>query len=51
MKQNSSRTTLARPALGERAPAVDLTDIDGRTWTLADQRGRTQILIFHRHIH
>lgn len=40
-----------RPAIGQPAPAIELVHPDGRPWRLADQRGRIQVLIFHRHIH
>ncbi|MEM7274108.1 MAG: hypothetical protein AAF547_13570 [Actinomycetota bacterium] len=55
-----------RPAIGVSAPAIDLAidrAMDERAvdepaaqrgegrWRLADHRGRTVVLIFHRHIH
>lgn len=42
---------LARPTLGEPAPTLILADASGNPWRLEDQRGRTVVLIFHRHIH
>jgi hypothetical protein len=35
---------------GDVSPSVDLPDDAGRHWRLADQRGRTVVLIFHRHL-
>jgi len=37
--------------VGDPAPDVELLDVDGRSWSLADHRGRPVVLIFHRHIH
>ncbi len=39
------------PAVGARAPHVELTDASGRPWSSADHAGRVVVLIFHRHIH
>ena len=43
--------TPRRPIVGEPAPLVEFTDSKGQAWRLADQRGRSVVLIFHRHIH
>jgi peroxiredoxin len=40
-----------RPTVGRPAPPVELLDADGSPWRLRDRRGRSVILIFHRHIH
>jgi len=37
--------------VGIAAPPVELVDRDGNGWRLADHRGKTVVLIFHRHIH
>ncbi|MDJ0768621.1 MAG: redoxin domain-containing protein [Ilumatobacter sp.] len=43
--------SLARPAVGEPAPDIELAGATGQRWRLADQLGSTVVLIFHRHIH
>jgi len=45
------RDVLPRPPIGAPAPAIELPDVDGITWRLADQRERCIVVIFHRHIH
>ena len=40
-----------RPTIGDPAPEVVLTTTEGARWRLADRRGRTVLLIFHRHLH
>jgi peroxiredoxin len=45
------RSPLARPIVGEPAPDITLVTADGDPWRLADRRGRTVVLVFHRHIH
>ncbi len=42
---------VARPTVGESAPEIELTDANGETWRLSDQRGHAVLLIFHRHSH
>jgi peroxiredoxin len=42
--------TLNRPTVGEPAPDITLVDTSGRPWRLESRRGRTVVLIFHRHI-
>ncbi len=42
---------LARPAIGQPAPVVELGDGTEGQWRLCDHRGRPVVLIFHRHIH
>ena len=41
----------AQATVGQPAPAIELTDRHGSPWRLASQRGKTVVLIFHRHIH
>jgi peroxiredoxin len=41
----------AQATVGQPAPAIELTDRNGSPWRLASQRGKTIVLIFHRHIH
>lgn len=41
----------AKATIGQPAPPAMLTDRSGSPWLLADQRGKTVVLIFHRHIH
>ena len=36
--------------IGDRIDDVTLIDQEGRPWSLADQRGRTLLLVFHRHL-
>ena len=36
--------------VGARIDDVTLIDHEGRPWSLADQRGRTLLLVFHRHL-
>jgi peroxiredoxin len=33
------------------APAVELPDADGRTWSLSQTRGRAVLLLFLRHVY
>jgi len=40
-----------RPAIGEAAPEIALTDFEGNLWRSEDHRGRAVVVIFHRHIH
>ena len=35
---------------GDLAPDFALPDHDGHQWRLADHRGRSVILVFHRHL-
>ncbi|MEM7093810.1 MAG: hypothetical protein AAF567_12470 [Actinomycetota bacterium] len=42
---------MARPPIGSHAPAIELSTHAGRSWSLAEHRGRTVLIIFHRHIH
>ncbi|HUP76639.1 MAG TPA: hypothetical protein VM282_26630 [Acidimicrobiales bacterium] len=35
---------------GDVAPDIVLLDHDGHQWRLADHRGRSVILVFHRHL-
>jgi peroxiredoxin len=35
---------------GDVAPPIVLLDHDGQQWRLADRRGRSVILVFHRHL-
>lgn len=37
--------------VGQPAPTIELADRNGSPWMLANQRGKTIVLIFHRHIH
>ncbi|CAN5438158.1 hypothetical protein BH23ACT9_BH23ACT9_34770 [soil metagenome] len=37
------------PKAGDPAPALDLPDLDGQRWCLADQRGAGVIVSFLRH--
>ncbi len=46
-----SPDSVSRPTVGDLAPSITATHPDGRPWSLADHRGRTIVLIFHRHIH
>ncbi|MGB5759912.1 MAG: hypothetical protein WBM50_23565 [Acidimicrobiales bacterium] len=41
----------SRPLIGRPAPDISLIDDSGRPWRLRDRRGRSVVLIFHRHIH
>jgi peroxiredoxin len=36
--------------LGDVAPPIALPDHDGVAWRLEDRRGRSVIVIFHRHL-
>ncbi len=40
-----------RPRVGAAAPDIELANVDGSPWRLADHRDRFVVLIFHRHIH
>lgn len=40
-----------RPEVGELAPIIAARHPDGRPWSITDHRGRTLVMIFHRHIH
>ena len=42
--------TLARPSIGAPAPDITVVDTSNQPWRLEDRRGRTTVLIFHRHI-
>jgi len=44
-------TTLNRPTVGGPAPDITLVDTSGQPRRLESRRGRTTVLIFHRHIH
>ena len=44
-------TMTERPELGAPAPDLRLLDATGAVWHLADRRGSTVVVIFHRHIH
>lgn len=41
----------AQATVGQPAPAIELIDRNRSPWRLANQRGKTIVLIFHRHIH
>jgi peroxiredoxin len=41
----------AHKMIGQPAPTIELADRNGSPWMLANQRGKTIVLIFHRHIH
>lgn len=43
--------SLPAPATDETAPEIDLATTDGEAWLLSECRGRTVLVIFHRHIH
>ena len=38
------------PAVGDRAPEIDLPTLDGERWRLSDHLGRPVLLVFHRHL-
>ena len=42
---------LVRPQIDDLAPDVDLDTVDGDPWRLADRRGTTVLVVFHRHLH
>lgn len=37
--------------VGEQVPELDLTDDRGGPWSLAADRDRPLLLVFHRHFH
>lgn len=43
--------TVTKPPVGRKAPDISLRDTEGHLWELAAHRGRTVVVIFHRHIH
>ena len=41
----------ARPlAVGDLLPDTELLDADGRPWLISDHRGRSLVLVLHRHL-
>ncbi len=42
---------IQRPLVGTPAPPIELADAHGNRWSLAEQRGKQVMVIFHRHIH
>jgi len=41
---------LPQPSVGAPAPAIELVDAEGHLWRLEDHRGKSVVVIFHRHI-
>lgn len=44
-RYDGNKFALATPALGTEAPDLVLKDLNGRTWSLAEQLGRTVVLV------
>ncbi len=42
---------IERPIIGAPAPDIDLLSNDGTRWRLSEHRGRSIVVIFHRHDH
>lgn len=42
---------IERPLIGDAAPDIDLLSNSDRRWRLSDHRGRSIVVIFHRHDH